>query len=132
MPDESRDTAPADPETDAGTAPDEPEKATVAATLRTPTLSADDAERVTQRLAAKLDRRLARWDADRVEMEYTVKDRDSVQQKVTLEAWIAVTGRTHFVATSNEADLDAATDDVATDLQRQVGKFVDRRLASHR
>lgn len=108
------------------------EKATVANSLRTPTLGADDADRVTTRLAARLDRRLSRFDADRVELEYTVKERDTVQQKVTLEAWIAVSGRTHFVATSQEPDLDAATDDVGSDVQRQVGRFVDRRLTAHR
>ncbi len=109
-----------------------PDKATVANSLRTPTLGADDAERVATRLAARLDRRLGRFDAERVELEYTIKDRDTVQQKVTLEAWIVAGGRTHLVATSQEADLDAATDDVGSDLLRQVGKFVDRRLAAHR
>lgn len=109
-----------------------PDKATVANSLRTPTLGANDAERVSDRLGARLDRRLGRWDADRVELEYTVKDRASVQQKVTLEAWIAATGRTHFVATSRQEDLDAATDEVGTELQRQVERFVDRQRTAHR
>lgn len=108
------------------------DKASVASSLRTPNLGSDDSQRVTDRLAAKLDRRLGRWDAERVELEYSVKDRDSVQQKVTLEAWIAASARTHFVATSQQADLDAATDEVATELQRQVQRHVERRRSARR
>lgn len=91
-----------------------------------------EVERLTERVAAKLDRRLRRWDADRVEAELSIKERDSVQQKVTLEVWIHNNGRTRFVATSGLEDLGAAVDDVATDVARQVGRFVDKQVAARR
>jgi ribosome-associated translation inhibitor RaiA len=107
--------------------------ATAASSLRmTGDVRNGEAERLTERVGAKLDRRLARWDADRVEGELSVKERDSVQQKVTLELWIHNHGRTHFVATSALDDLAAAVNDVATDVARQVGRFVDKQVASRR
>lgn len=78
----------------------------------------------------KLDRRLARFEAHDVELELSVKDRDSRQQRVTLEAWIARFG--HLVATSTQADLQAALMEVRDDLWRQIDKAVERRRAGGR
>lgn len=94
---------------------------------RIPGVDADD---LVTRIGAKVDRRLARWDRDQVELELSVKDHDSRQQKVTLEAWIASQGKTHFVGTSKIADLVAAVDDAASDVGSQIGRFVDKRIAT--
>lgn len=81
-------------------------------------------------LFRKLDRRLARFTADEVEMELSVKERDTPSQSVVLEAWIA--RRDRLVATSSERELRAALMDVRDDLLRQIDKSVGRRLDRQR
>lgn len=54
------------------------------------------------------------------EMELSVKDRESPGQSVTLEAWVP--GKQRLVATSHEADLRDALNDVGADLLRQLNK----------
>jgi hypothetical protein len=49
----------------------------------------DEREYVLEQLGNKLDRRLARFGAEKVELELSVKERDTASQKVVLECWIA-------------------------------------------
>lgn len=72
---------------------------------------------VVDRLAS-LDARLRSYPADSVELLLTVKDRDNVSQKVTLEGWIAGTDR--VVATSSRTPMERAVDEVRDDLIRQL------------
>ena len=99
--------------------------ATVDKVLRVvPGFRGDERDELVATLSSGLDRRLERWDDEQVEPELSVKDRDDVQQRVVLEAWIAARGRTRFVATSDEQDLHAAVVEVRDDLRRQVDRFV--------
>jgi len=85
----------------------------------------DDHEMVHQVLSGKLDRRLSRWDPEQVELEISVKGRDTDQQRVALECWIA--GAPKMVGTSSERRLETAVAEVRDDLHRQVDKFVTKR-----
>lgn len=76
-------------------------------------------------LLRKLDRQLNRFPADAVDMELTVKDRDTTAQKVTLEAWLPNLPR--IVATSKEHALRDALMDVREDALRQIRDQLDRR-----
>lgn len=78
----------------------------------------------------KLDRRLSRFPADEVDMELSVKERETPSQYVVLEAWIAKKDR--FVATSREPDLRDALMDVREDLWRQIDKAVNRNIDRRR
>lgn len=73
----------------------------------------------------KLDRQLKRFRADAVDMELTVKDRDTTAQKVTMEARLPSMPR--IVATSKERSLRDALMDVREDVWRQVKEQLDRR-----
>lgn len=84
-------------------------------------------EEIRKRLASKLDRRLSRWNDEQVELELSVKDRDTPQQRVTLECWVAESGRSRFVATSTRSDLMQAVSEVGEDLHRQIDRFVTKR-----
>lgn len=102
--------------------------ATVAASLRiVGDFPEDEKERLREILSTKLDRRLSRWDDGQVELELSVKDRDTDQQRITLQAWIAVPGQSDFVATSTLGDVPAAVADAGDDLHRQINRFVTRR-----
>ncbi len=76
-------------------------------------------------LLRKLDRQLQRFPAEGVELELTVKDRDTTAQKVTLEAWLPNIPR--IVVTSKEHSLRDALMDVREDLWRQIKESLDRR-----
>ena len=76
-------------------------------------------------LMSKLNRRLSKFPADAVDMELSVKDRDTTSQKVTLEAWLPKFP--HFAAVSQEPDLHDALMDVREDLLRQVDDEVSKR-----
>lgn len=76
-------------------------------------------------LLRKLDRQLQRFPAEAVDMELTVKDRDTTAQKVTLEAWLPNMPR--IVVTSKEHSLRDALMDVREDLWRRINQAVDRR-----
>ncbi len=67
---------------------------------------------------ARLDSRLRSFPAGTVELELSVKERDTPSQRTTLEAWIA--GQTRLVATSNRPGFDAALQEVRDDLDRQI------------
>lgn len=79
-----------------------------------------------QTLTAKLGRRLEHWEPDQIELELSVKDPDTGQQRVTLEVWIAAKGRTRFVGTSEERDLDRAVIEVRDDVHRQIDRFLNK------
>ena len=101
------------------------ESASIDECLRiTPQFRPDEYDDVRQQLRSKLEARLSRWPADTVDMELSVKDRDTNQQKVTLEVRIAARGDTRFVATSGLPDLRAAVNDVRDDVHRQVDRFL--------
>lgn len=87
----------------------------------------DEHDRVRDLLGGKLERRLSRWPAEQVDLEISLKERDTDQQQVTLEAWIAVKGRTRFVATSTKSEVDQALVEVRDDLHRQIDKFLTKR-----
>lgn len=79
---------------------------------------------VLEQLGNKLDKRLARYGAEKVELELSVKERGTPSQKVVLECWIA--GQPRMVATSNEAELQSALHDVREDLFKQIDKHVNK------
>ncbi|GIJ44881.1 hypothetical protein Val02_17670 [Virgisporangium aliadipatigenens] len=76
-----------------------------------------------------LDNGLAGYDADRVELEVSVKDRAARGQKVTMECWIA--GRPKVVATSSEEDLNRALHQVRDELKRQLHEARSRKEPRH-
>lgn len=84
----------------------------------------DERAYVVDQLAGKLDKRLSRWDPDAVELELSVKERDTPSQKVVLECWIA--GAPRMVATSTEGEIQAALHDVREDLFKQIDKYVNK------
>lgn len=113
--------------------PDTNAIATVASTLRVvPGFSSDEVDDLVGVLSPSLDRRLSRYTVEQVEMELSVKDRDTDKQRVVLEAWIAQGSRERFVATSTERELRAAVLEVRDSLRRQVNRHVTRRETSRR
>lgn len=76
-------------------------------------------------LLRKLDRQLQRFPAEAVDLELTVKDRDTTAQKVTLEASLPNVPR--IVVTSKEQSLRDALMDVREDLWRRINEAVNRR-----
>lgn len=76
-------------------------------------------------LLRKLDRQLQRFPAEAVDLELTVKDRDTTAQKVTLEAWLPNMPR--VVVTSREHSLRDALMEVREDLWRRLKESLDRR-----
>lgn len=102
--------------------------ATVASSLRVlPEFDPSEYQEVTEVLAARLDRRLERFADDQVELEVSVKERDTPSQRVVLEGWFAVPGRSHFVGTSTRASLMAAVRETGEDLHKQVDRFLTKR-----
>ncbi len=72
----------------------------------------------------RLDERLRSFRAGSVDLELTVKERDTPSQHTTLEAWIA--GEPRLVATSTHADLAQALTEVRDDMIRQVSDAKNR------
>lgn len=81
-------------------------------------------------LDGKLGRRLKRWDPADVELEVSVKDRDTSKQRMTLECWISKVPR--MVATSTRTDLEAAVLECRDDLYKQIDKFVTKKESERR
>lgn len=107
--------------------------ATIAENLRVvPEFDSSESDQVVEILSARLDRRLSRFDDDQVELEISVKDRDTPSQRVVLECWIALSGDTRFVGTSTDETLMAAVRETAEDVYRQVNRFLDKREDSRR
>lgn len=67
---------------------------------------------------SKLDHRLRSFRAEAVQLQLTVKERDTPSQRATLEARIA--GRPTVVATSHEPSFDQALNELRDDLIRQL------------
>jgi len=101
--------------------------ATVGSTLRVvPEFHPSEYEQVTEILAGRLDRRLERFGDDQVEFEASVKERDTPSQRVVLECWIAVSGRTRFVGTSTRTSLMDAVREAGENVHTQVDRFVSK------
>jgi len=66
----------------------------------------------------RLANRLRSFPEEKIELQLTVKERDTPSQRTTLEAWIA--GRPRLVATSALPTLAEATAEVRDDLLRQI------------
>ena len=93
-----------------------------------PEFRSDEHDKVLNLLFGRLERRLSRWEPDQVELEISVKDRDTPSQRTVLECWIA--GAPKFVGTSTERDLGKAVIEVRDDVWRQVDRHVTRQEAS--
>jgi hypothetical protein len=116
--------------TDTGTVEQQP--ATIEACLRLGSGFAEDERVRIVDTFNKLDKRLQRWNAGQVDLELSVKERESSSQQVTLECWIHSGGDTRFVATSREGLLQDALMDCREDLWRQIDEFVNRRTDARR
>ena len=92
-----------------------------------PEFRSDEHDRYRDVLFGRLERRLKRWKPEQVDLELSVKDRDSRSQKVTLECWIA--GVPKIVGTSTDTELDKAVVEARDDVWRQVDRFVTRKEA---
>jgi ribosome-associated translation inhibitor RaiA len=69
-------------------------------------------------ILSPLDRHLAHWHAEQVDLEVSVKDRGGPEQKVTLETWLP-----HWpsvVATAVGRELDHALIEARKELIRQI------------
>ncbi len=107
--------------------------ASVADSLRVvPEFDPSESDQVVDILTSRLDRRLSRFGDDQVELEISVKDRDTPSQRVVLECWIAASGRTHFVGSSTKSPLMAAVRESAEDVHTQVDRFLTKRERSRR
>jgi hypothetical protein len=87
-----------------------------------PEFQPEEYDKVKDALFGRLDRRLSRWEPSQVELEISMKERDTPAQRVTLECWI--TGVPKIVGTSKLRDLDQAVIEVRDDVWRQIDKFV--------
>jgi hypothetical protein len=92
-----------------------------------PEFRSDEHDRYGDVLFGRLERRLKRWDPEQVELEMSVKDRDTNSQRVTLECWISRVPK--IVGTSQNPDLDRAVLEVRDDVWRQIDRFVTRKEA---
>jgi len=95
-----------------------------------PEFRPDEYERVRELLFGRLERRLSRWQPEQVELELSVKDRDTSKQRMTLECWIS--GVPRIVATSSDTDLMKAVVEVRDDLWKQIDKFVTKQETSRK
>ncbi len=93
-----------------------------------PQFRPDEYDRLRTTVMGRLERRLSRWDPEQIELELSVKERDTPSQRVVIECWLA--GVPKLVATSTNADLDRGVLEVRDDLRRQVNRFVERREAA--
>ena len=76
------------------------------------------------RALSALERHLAAWDAEDVDLEVSVKDRDGPEQQVTIEARLP--GLPPIVAKSRGKDVDHALIEARKELIRQVEDEKDR------
>ena len=96
-----------------------------------PEFTPEEYNQVTKIIAGgKLDRRLLRWRPEQVELELSVKERDTAKQRTVLEAWIA--GLPKLVATSRERELHKAVTEVRDDLFTQIDRHVTKRESARR
>lgn len=103
---------------------EQPETASVAEALRdVHGITPAERDRIVSNWG-RLDNRLRSFAAGTVELQLTVKERDTASQRTTLEAWIA--GQPRLVATSVHANLDEALTEVREDLIRQIADAKNR------
>ena len=76
------------------------------------------------RALAPVERHVAAWDGDEVDLEVTIKDRGGPEQTVTVEAWLP--GLPPLVAKSRGKDIDHALVEARKDLIRQIEDEKDR------
>jgi hypothetical protein len=81
-------------------------------------------------LDGRLGRRLARWNAGDVELEISVKDRDTDKQRMALECWISRLPK--LVSTSTRPDLEAAVLECRDALYTQVDRLITKKEAQRR
>jgi ribosome-associated translation inhibitor RaiA len=94
------------------------DRATVESSLRLGAgFEADERSRIVDTWSS-LTRRLASFPEGAVELDLSVKERETPSQRMVLEARIAHEG--HFVATSHRPDVLAALNEVRDDLIRQL------------
>ncbi len=104
---------------------------TYAARLRiTAEFHEHEREHLSGLLFGRLERRLAHWGPEQVDLLLSVKDRGVPAQRTVLECWI--TGVPHQVATSYERDLYRAVVEVRDDLVRLLDRHVTRREDARR
>ncbi|MGY1667662.1 hypothetical protein [Geodermatophilus sp. SYSU D00696] len=101
------------------------EPATVAGSLRLAAGLTQQERHVLVRMLVRLDAQLARYPAERVELEVSLKDRGTPGQRLTLECWIR--GRPRLVASSAQRHLDDAVRRVCEGLRRQLDDTATRR-----
>ncbi|MBB3039832.1 hypothetical protein [Hoyosella altamirensis] len=82
----------------------------------------NETEKVRDVLFGRLNSRLARWEPSQVELELSVKERDTHSQRMVLECWIS--GMPKFVATSTESEIDKGLVEVRDDLWNQINREV--------
>jgi ribosome-associated translation inhibitor RaiA len=75
---------------------------------------------------APLAKHLARWDADDIDLQMSVKDRGGPEQRVTLEAKLG--GFPTLVATGTDPDFDRALHEARKELIRQIDDERSRRV----
>ncbi len=95
-----------------------------------PEFRSDERDGILELMFGRLERRLSHWQPEQVELELSVKERDTSSQRTVLECWIA--GVPRMVATSTEADIDRAVVEVRDDLFRQLNRYVTRKEGSRR
>lgn len=84
----------------------------------------NESEKAREILFGRLNSRLARWQPEQVDLELSVKERDTPSQKTVLECWIS--GMPRFVATSRESEIDKALAEVRDDLWTQINREVEK------
>ncbi|WP_327089601.1 hypothetical protein OIE66_02960 [Nonomuraea sp. NBC_01738] len=72
-----------------------------------------------------LSRRLRNFAVDSVDLDLSVRDRDTADQKITLE--LLVPGSNQFVASSTEPEMRDALTDVREDMIRQIDDAKEKR-----
>jgi ribosome-associated translation inhibitor RaiA len=90
-----------------------------------PQFRPDEYDKIRELMVNSLERRLERWEPEQIELELSVKERDTDQQRTVLECWLA--GVPKMVATSTEADLDKAVVEVRDSLRRQINRYVTKK-----
>lgn len=84
----------------------------------------DERDWITERFGS-LFRRLRGHRPEAIDMELSIKDRDTAEQRATLELWVA--GWPRLVATSRKTDVSASMTEVRDDMIRQVDDTKEKR-----
>jgi ribosome-associated translation inhibitor RaiA len=95
-----------------------------------PEFRPDEYDLVRELMSGKLDRRLSRWQPSDIELEISMKDRETPKQRVAVECWISKLPK--FVATSTKQEIESAVIECRDDLHRQVDKFITKKEAERR